>query len=138
MNMAKQLLDTRQKQSSVFRVTKQLFMFMIITLVIMCFIAAIDSGIRQSYNLDHDVWYQMPDESPTYAAFLRFWTFFIITKDLIPISLYVSLELVQFWQAIFIGWDKKMTKTIHGVEYPASAQTSKLNEELSQVAYCFR
>lgn len=62
---------------------------------------------------------------------------FIIVKDFIPISLYVSLEMVQFWQAIFISWDKKMTIVRDGEEIPASAQSSKLNEQLAQVEYVF-
>ena len=67
----------------------------------------------------------------------RLCSWFIIVKDVIPISLYVSLELVQFCQALFISWDREIVATIDGQEYRASVQTSKLNEELAQVAYIF-
>jgi len=136
-NMAAQVRMTRQKESSVFQLTKKLFVAMVVIQVIGCFVAAIASGIWQRYNQEHDVFYLDPDQSPAYFAILRFFTFFIILKDWLPISLYVSLELVQFWQAKFIAWDAQMVRTVGGVAYPAAAQTSKLNEMLSQVQYVF-
>ena len=44
---------------------------------------------------------------------------------------------VQFWQAMFMGWDHE-TMVWQGGEYTfARAQTSRLNEELAQVHYVF-
>lgn len=137
MNMSKQIRASRQKESSVFRLTKRLFLAMVVVQLLVCVAAAIDAGIKQRFNQSHHAWYMDPSQPASYYAFLRLFTNFIIVKDFIPISLYVSLELVQFWQAQFINWDKSITLTVDGEEFPASAQTSKLNEELSQVAYIF-
>jgi hypothetical protein len=35
--------------------------------------------------------------------FVRFWSWFIIVNGFVPISLYVSIELVQYMQGKFMG-----------------------------------
>lgn len=47
----------------------------------------------------------------------------------------VSLEMVKFWQAFFIKWDRHMFDEEQLVQ--AEAQASNLNEELGQVEYVF-
>ena len=48
-----------------------------------------------------------------------------------PISLYVSLEIVKAIQALFINQDYDLYYL--EMDKPASARTSNLNEELGQV-----
>jgi hypothetical protein len=60
----------------------------------------------------------------------------------VPISLYVSLEIVKWYQAKSIEADAEMcyvTKSASGVEVrlPALARTSNLNEDLGQIEYVF-
>lgn len=136
-NMAKQMKSNRWKESSVFKLTKRLFVFQVAMQIILCLTAALNAGIFQYWDLKYDTWYIMPTHNVYWFAFLRIFNFFIIVKDFIPISLYVSLELVQFWQALFIAWDREMHYTIAGQEQTASAQTSRLNEELAQVSFIF-
>eukprot|EP00741_Cyanophora_paradoxa_P018927 tig00021105_g18272.t1 len=64
-----------------------------------------------------------------------FFTFVIVFSGLVPISLYVSLEMVKVMQCMLIGWDLEM----YDVESdtPAKARTSNLNEELGQIQYIF-
>lgn len=52
-----------------------------------------------------------------------------------PISLLVTLEVVKFLQAIFIGWDADLYAIDQ--DMPAGVQASNLNEELGQVEYVF-
>jgi phospholipid-transporting ATPase len=54
---------------------------------------------------------------------------------MVPISLLVSLEIVKFSQALFIGWDWE----IYSVEkdMPTKVQSNNLNEELGQIEYIF-
>eukprot|EP01083_Nonionella_stella_P117112 348597_1 len=67
------------------------------------------------------------------ANLLDYFTFLVLIDILIPISLYVSMELVKFQQARFINDDLQMydeaSKTF------AKARTSALNEELGQVNF---
>lgn len=48
--------------------------------------------------------------------------------NLVPISLLVTLEVVKFMQAVFIGWDHLMYDV--SLDQGAKAQSSNLNEEL--------
>lgn len=67
--------------------------------------------------------------------FLVSYTSLTTNSDFVPISLLVTLEIVKFIQATFIGWDA----TIYDEEkdMPTKAQSSNLNEELGQVEYIF-
>lgn len=47
-------------------------------------------------------------DSPAYAGFLNFWSSLIIFQNIIPISLYVSIEFVKTFQAYFIWNDLDM------------------------------
>ncbi|CAI4230590.1 unnamed protein product [Auanema sp. JU1783] len=60
-------------------------------------------------------------------------TFFILYNNLIPISLQVTLELVRFFQAIYINNDIEMYDP--NSDSCAIARTSNLNEELGQVKF---
>ena len=43
--------------------------------------------------------------NPSEEGFIRVWTFFIILQVMVPISLYVSIELVKLFQVYFIQED---------------------------------
>jgi magnesium-transporting ATPase (P-type) len=58
-------------------------------------------------------------------------TVIILYGYLIPISLYVSVEMVKVVQLILIGRDRAMYHA--ATNTPALARTSNLNEELGQV-----
>jgi magnesium-transporting ATPase (P-type) len=64
-----------------------------------------------------------------------FGTWILLFTNMVPISLLVSLEIVKFTQALFIGWDWE----IYSVEkdMPTKVQSNNLNEELGQVNYIF-
>ncbi|KAK6913103.1 P-type ATPase, C-terminal [Dillenia turbinata] len=84
-------------------------------------------------------WYLRPDDTTILydpnrallAAFLHFLTGLMLYGYLIPISLYVSIEIVKVLQAIFINQDQEMY--YEETDKPARAHTSNLNEELGQV-----
>lgn len=65
------------------------------------------------------------------AAFFHFLTGLMLYGYLIPISLYVSIEIVKILQSIFINQDQDMY--YEDTDKPARARTSNLNEELGQV-----
>uniref|UniRef100_A0A182W0Q9 P-type ATPase N-terminal domain-containing protein n=1 Tax=Anopheles minimus TaxID=112268 RepID=A0A182W0Q9_9DIPT len=68
-------------------------------------------------------------------GFLVFFSYAIVLNTVVPISLYVSVEVIRFAQSFLINWDEKMyyekTKT------HAKARTTTLNEELGQIQYIF-
>ncbi|XP_062558691.1 phospholipid-transporting ATPase ID isoform X4 [Armigeres subalbatus] len=74
-------------------------------------------------------------QGATIIGCLVFFSYAIVLNTVVPISLYVSVEVIRFAQSFLINWDEKMyydkTKT------HAKARTTTLNEELGQIQYIF-
>ncbi|KAJ3071112.1 hypothetical protein HDU98_005824 [Podochytrium sp. JEL0797] len=66
---------------------------------------------------------------------LIFFTFLILFNAFIPISLYVTMEVVKIFQVYFMMNDLAMYDAERDI--PAQANTSSLNEDLGQVQYVF-
>ncbi|CAG5058813.1 unnamed protein product [Parnassius apollo] len=74
--------------------------------------------------------------SATVASILQdLFSFLLLYYYIIPMSLYVTIELYKFIGALFIGWDEELCCEETG--RPAIANTSDLNEELGQVEVLF-
>ncbi|KAK8274271.1 hypothetical protein V6Z11_D10G063700 [Gossypium hirsutum] len=86
-----------------------------------------------------DWWYLQPQNTddyydprkPVLSGVTHLITALMLYGYLIPISLYVSIEVVKVLQATFINQDIQMYDEETG--NPAQARTSNLNEELGQV-----
>ncbi|XP_039607693.1 phospholipid-transporting ATPase ID isoform X1 [Polypterus senegalus] len=74
-------------------------------------------------------------DSVVFSGFLSFWSYIIILNTVVPISLYVSVEVIRLGHSYFINWDKRMY--CQKKNTPAEARTTTLNEELGQVEYIF-
>ncbi|XP_055603469.1 phospholipid-transporting ATPase ID-like isoform X3 [Uranotaenia lowii] len=74
-------------------------------------------------------------QGATIIGCLVFFSYAIVLNTVVPISLYVSVEVIRFVQSFLINWDEKMyydkSKT------HAKARTTTLNEELGQIQYIF-
>ncbi|XP_029295370.1 phospholipid-transporting ATPase ID-like isoform X2 [Cottoperca gobio] len=68
-----------------------------------------------------------------FSAFLTFWSYVIILNTVVPISLYVSVEIIRLGNSFYIDWDRKMYYSRN--DTPAEARTTTLNEELGQIKY---
>ena len=68
---------------------------------------------------------------PERVGAASFLTFIVLYQTLIPISLYVSMEMVKLCHAFFISTDDGMYDERSGEH--ARARTSNLGEELGQV-----
>lgn len=70
-------------------------------------------------------------QDPNYESMLTFWTFVIILQVMIPLSLYVTLEMAKVGQVYHIGHDI----ALYDAETGRSAECRALNitEELGQV-----
>eukprot|EP01116_Phalansterium_solitarium_P004039 TRINITY_DN1491_c0_g1_i2.p1 TRINITY_DN1491_c0_g1~~TRINITY_DN1491_c0_g1_i2.p1 ORF type:complete len:1331 (+),score=449.05 TRINITY_DN1491_c0_g1_i2:287-4279(+) len=96
--------------------------------------AGINAGWRNINGTKH--WYlAFPESESGIGLLYPFLTFIILYNNLIPISLYVTLELAKFGQAYLINNDEKMYHKESNTY--AVARTSNLNEELGQVEYIF-
>ncbi|MGH0129080.1 UNVERIFIED_CONTAM: hypothetical protein FKN15_069061 [Acipenser sinensis] len=74
-------------------------------------------------------------ENSTYRGFITFWGYLIVLNTMVPISLYVSVEVIRLGQSHFINWDLQMY--YEDKDTPAKARTTTLNEQLGQIEYIF-
>ncbi|XP_022095115.1 probable phospholipid-transporting ATPase IF isoform X2 [Acanthaster planci] len=69
------------------------------------------------------------------VVFTDFLSFLVLFNYIIPISLYVTIELQKFLGSLYFGWDLDIYDP--KADLRAKANTSDLNEELGQVEYMF-
>ncbi|XP_065643609.1 phospholipid-transporting ATPase IF isoform X3 [Hydra vulgaris] len=134
----KMALNQQSKKSKFSQVEKGLNTFLLIFLGLLIFEASIcviikslwektDAGkgwyLLESYNLDFQ------------QVVIDLLSFLILFNYIIPISLYVTLELQKFCGAQFFNWDLELYH--EPTDEPAKANTSDLNEELGQIEYVF-
>jgi phospholipid-translocating ATPase len=107
-------------------------------LVLISLISSRGFAVKTKYQVPK-WWYLQPQstddifnpEKPGLTGFYHLITALILYGYLIPISLYVSIEVVKVLQATFMNQDIHMYDEETG--NPAQARTSNLNEELGQV-----
>eukprot|EP01134_Creolimax_fragrantissima_P001455 CFRG1455T1 len=74
-------------------------------------------------------------ENPILIACMSFLSYIILYNTLVPISLYVSVEIIRLGQSWLIDWDLRMYHPPS--DTPAHARTTTLTEELGQIGYVF-
>lgn len=85
---------------------------------------------------DRNAWYLLErDGCKGVDSLLRVFTFFITFSALIPISLYVSMEVVRAFQVYFIEHDQTIVDAETDVK--TEVRTSNLNEELGVIHHVF-
>ncbi|XP_032795610.1 phospholipid-transporting ATPase IF-like isoform X1 [Daphnia magna] len=83
-----------------------------------------------------DAWYLNANHSaPVRDVLQDVFSFLVVFNYIIPISLYVTLEMQKFIGSLFFAWDEELRCPITG-EIPI-CNSSDLNEELGQVQYLF-
>lgn len=134
--------DPPSKRSKIERKMDKIIYILFSLLMLVSFIGSFFFGISTMKDMDDGKlrrWYLRPDQTTVFfdpkrsglAAFLHFLTGLMLYGYLIPISLYVSIEMVKVLQSIFINRDRDMY--YEELDKPAHARTSNLNEELGQV-----
>ncbi|XVF02324.1 hypothetical protein REPUB_Repub04eG0165900 [Reevesia pubescens] len=134
-------MNVPSKRSTLERKLDKLILALFGTLFTMCLIGAIGSGVfidRKYYylGLSKSVEDQFNPNNRFLVALLTMLTLLTLYSTIIPISLYVSIEMIKFIQSTqFINKDLNMYHA--ETDTPALARTSNLNEELGQVEYIF-
>ncbi|MEW5306198.1 MAG: hypothetical protein WDW36_008682 [Sanguina aurantia] len=127
------------KRSTIEKTIDRIIIFMFCLLFSYCLISSVyDAWWTKSAYSAH--WYMRPDQhdvsadvsNPAQTGLVSFIIHIILYGYLIPISLYVSVEIVKSTQAmVFIAADREMYD--EESDTPALARTSNLNEELGMV-----
>lgn len=130
------------KRSRVEKKMDKIIYFLFCVLFTLSMVGSIFFGIATKDDINNGItkrWYLKPDDSEIFfdpkrapaAAIYHFLTALMLYSYFIPISLYVSIEIVKVLQSVFINQDIHMY--YEEADKPAHARTSNLNEELGQV-----
>jgi magnesium-transporting ATPase (P-type) len=74
-------------------------------------------------------------ESSGVIAFLHFFSYIIVMNTIIPISLYICVEMIRGGQSMMIEWDEDMVDPATG--NGTLARTTSINEDLGQIDHVF-
>uniref|UniRef100_I3LWA1 Phospholipid-transporting ATPase n=1 Tax=Ictidomys tridecemlineatus TaxID=43179 RepID=I3LWA1_ICTTR len=139
----KMALNYQSKSQKRSAVEKSMNVFLIVYLCILVSKALVNTVLKyvwQSEPFRDEPWYNQKTESERQRnlflrAFTDFLAFMVLFNYIIPVSMYVTVEMQKFLGSYFISWDEDMFDEETG-EGPL-VNTSDLNEELGQVEYIF-
>ncbi|XP_046439096.1 probable phospholipid-transporting ATPase IM isoform X3 [Daphnia pulex] len=135
---------TKFKRTSIDRLLNFIILGIVFFLLSMCLFCTIACGVWETvtgqYFRSYLPWDPLiPAEPPaagsTVIALLIFFSYAIVLNTVVPISLYVSVEVIRLAQSFLINWDQQMY--YEKSQTPAKARTTTLNEELGQIEYIF-
>ncbi|XP_056287053.1 phospholipid-transporting ATPase IH isoform X5 [Pseudoliparis swirei] len=129
-----------QKRSAV---EKSMNAYLVVYLCILISKALINTVLKYAWQADtnqDEPWYSDRTEPErqrhvVVRAFTDFLAFMVLFNYIIPVSMYVTVEMQKFLGSYFIMWDDEMFDEEMGER--AVVNTSDLNEELGQVEYVF-
>ena len=108
-----------------------------VVLAAICIACAIADSVYERYGVDHSVpWEWGADnatDNPSFNGFTTLFNSFITFQNVIPISLYISIEFVRTCQAAFIYFDSDIYYDKTGT--PTLARTWNLSDDLGQVEF---
>uniref|UniRef100_A0A673IP05 Phospholipid-transporting ATPase n=1 Tax=Sinocyclocheilus rhinocerous TaxID=307959 RepID=A0A673IP05_9TELE len=129
---------TKFKRTSIDKLMNTLVLWIFGFLICMGIILAIGNTIWEQ-KVGSNFWEYLQWKELTinvvFSGFLTFWSYVIILNTVVPISLYVSVEVLRLGHSYFINWDRRIYYSLK--DTPAEARTTTLNEELGQVEFIF-
>ncbi|KAJ8390575.1 hypothetical protein AAFF_G00101810 [Aldrovandia affinis] len=129
-----------QKRSAVEKSINAFLMVYLCLLVGKALVCTALKYVWQSGPGQDEPWYnhktQKEKDTNLYLKmFTDFLSFMVLFNFIIPVSMYVTVEMQKFLGSFFISWDKDFFDP--EIQEGALVNTSDLNEELGQVEYVF-
>ncbi|KAF8472612.1 hypothetical protein BDZ91DRAFT_652444 [Kalaharituber pfeilii] len=122
------------------RITRELNWNVIINfmiLLVMCLVSGIIQGLTWAKGNESLNYFEFGSiaGSPPIDGIVTFWTALILFQNLVPISLYISIEIVKLAQAYFIYSDVLMY--YDKIDYPCTPKSWNISDDLGQIEYIF-
>ncbi|KAK7062688.1 phospholipid transporting ATPase [Paramarasmius palmivorus] len=130
--------DTPSKRSKIEKETNFNVIINFCVLLAMCIIAAINSGVEEGKTGTSAKVFEVgsaPTSSVIVNAIITFVSCLIAFQNIVPISLYISIELVKTIQAYFISQDIDMYYEPY--DTPCVPKTWNISDDLGQIEYIF-
>uniref|UniRef100_A0A3Q2YSF4 Phospholipid-transporting ATPase n=1 Tax=Hippocampus comes TaxID=109280 RepID=A0A3Q2YSF4_HIPCM len=139
----KMALNYQSKSQKRSAVEKSMNAYLVVYLCILISKAFVNTVLKYAWQADpirDEPWYDQRTEAArqrniVIRAFTDFLAFMVLFNYIIPVSMYVTVEMQKFLGSYFMMWDDEMFDQELGER--AVVNTSDLNEELGQVEYVF-
>jgi phospholipid-translocating ATPase len=128
---------TPSKRSRIARELNWNVIYNFIILLLICFVAGLIEGItwaEGNNSLDYFEFGSIGGKS-SLDGFITFWAAFILFENLVPISLYISIEIIKTCQAFFIYSDTEMY--YEKIDCPCTPKSWNISDDLGQIEYIF-
>ncbi|KAI7901882.1 uncharacterized protein BX663DRAFT_487164 [Cokeromyces recurvatus] len=127
---------TPSKRSKMAKGTNPFVIANFVILAIMSIVSSVmasvqfgDLGSAQYFN------FGIEGNSGSYLGFITFWVTLILYQNIVPISLYISIEIVKTFAAYFIYADIDMYH--EPTDTPCIPKTWNISDDLGQIEYIF-
>eukprot|EP00241_Pyramimonas_parkeae_P000712 CAMPEP_0114248118 /NCGR_PEP_ID=MMETSP0058-20121206/13395_1 /TAXON_ID=36894 /ORGANISM="Pyramimonas parkeae, CCMP726" /LENGTH=1017 /DNA_ID=CAMNT_0001361489 /DNA_START=230 /DNA_END=3280 /DNA_ORIENTATION=+ len=132
MNMVPAPRKVSQLERHMNKLVIGVFAIMLAISAIFMVVHAVFTDNNRWYVSTDDTWPELASDSFA-GMVVHFLRYVILLNQMIPISLYVTLEMVKVIQCIFLSCDRQMYCSENDVRF--AVRTTTLNEELGQVEY---
>ncbi|GAB9476364.1 hypothetical protein Gpo141_00013430, partial [Globisporangium polare] len=122
------------KWSSINQTVNKMIIGLFFFLCTLCIVAS-TIHIVWMYRNKSDAIYLGANRGYVSQWFISFGSYFLLMYQMIPVSLYVTISMVMFIQAIFMTWDIDMY--YEELDVRMIVRSMGLNEELGQISYVF-
>ncbi|CZR51538.1 related to ATPase II [Phialocephala subalpina] len=128
---------TPSKRSRIARELNWNVIYNFIILLVMCFVAGLVQGLYWAEGGNSLDFFEFGSigGKPSLDGFITFWAAVILFQNLVPISLYISIEIVKTCQAFFIYSDTEMY--YEKIDYPCTPKSWNISDDLGQIEYIF-
>lgn len=129
--------NVRTKAPSMQRLINKVIIVIFSIVIFLSALCTVLSAVWTARNSKpgHLAWYLTAKNAMKSDTASILFGYIVLFNTMIPISLYVTMELVKLLQAYFIQHDIEMYDPVSNT--PAEARTTVINEELGQVSYLF-
>ncbi|KAK6464682.1 aminophospholipid translocase and ATPase [Scheffersomyces coipomensis] len=108
-----------------------------IVLFVLCFVSGLINGLFYTKTNVSRLYFEFQayGSTPAINGVIGFVVSLIIYQALVPISLYISVEIIKTLQAFFIFSDRKMY--YEKLDFPCTPKTWNISDDLGQIEYIF-
>ncbi|CAN3359348.1 phospholipid-transporting ATPase Dnf1p [Diutina catenulata] len=128
---------TPTKQSRMSRQLNYYVFLNFLLLFVMCFVSGLVNGIWYNNKNESREWYEFGTIAGTPAknGIVSFFVALILYQSLVPISLYITIEIIKTAQVFFIYSDLGMYYA--RLDYPCTPKSWSISDDLGQIEYVF-
>ncbi|KAI9470984.1 MAG: hypothetical protein EXX96DRAFT_654032 [Benjaminiella poitrasii] len=127
---------TPSKRSKMAKATNPHVIANFCILAVICIVSSIMDSVEFHGNGSSRYFdYGIEGSNASYSGFLTFWVTLILYQNIVPISLYISVEIVKTLAAYFIFADLDMYHA--PTDTPCIPKTWNISDDLGQIEYVF-